>query len=116
MFKIKLNAKTMKMWLFCLYLACFSAYAMQMERTFPVGVMRGKLSTTALADIVIDGKLRKHTPGLRIYSDINLTVTLGSLDVRNLLINYTQNEFGEIEKIWILTAEEASVPIPKAQK
>jgi hypothetical protein len=113
------SMKTLKLWIFSLCIACFvgqATHAMQMERTFPVGVKRGKLSTTALAEIVIDGKLRQATAGLRIYSDHNLFITLGSIDVRNIMINYTQNEFGEIEKIWVLTLDEASVPIPTIKK
>jgi hypothetical protein len=111
-----IKAKTLRLWIVSLWLVCFSVHAMQMERTFPAGVMRGKMSTTALAELVIDGKLRQTSPGLRIYSDQNLFVTLGSLDVRNIIVNYKQNEFSEITTIWILTAEEASVPIPKAKK
>jgi hypothetical protein len=91
----------------------FSVQAMQLERNFPEGVKRGKLTTTALAEMVIDGKFRVATPVLRIYSEDNLTVTLASVDVKNLVINYLENDVGEVVKIWILTADEASVPIPK---
>ncbi|MFZ6799693.1 hypothetical protein [Undibacterium sp. Di24W] len=91
----------------------FSANAMQVERMFPEGIKRGKLSTTALAELVIDGKLRQSAVGIRIYSEDNLTVTPASVDVRNVIIYYQENEFGEIQKVWILTAEEASKPIPK---
>ncbi|MFC0351516.1 hypothetical protein [Undibacterium danionis] len=100
-------------WLFASFSLIFSANAMQVERMFPEGIKRGKLSTTALAELVIDGKLRQSAIGIRIYSEDNLTVTPASVDVNNVVIYYLENEFGEIQKIWILTAEEASKPIPK---
>ncbi|MBR7801178.1 hypothetical protein [Undibacterium fentianense] len=87
--------------------------AMQIERRFPEEVKRGKMSTTVLAEIVIDGKLRLHTAGLRIYGDDNLIKTPASVDVSNVVVNYLENEFGEIEKIWILTLEESKVALPK---
>lgn len=100
-------------WLFASFSLIFSANAMQVERMFPDGIKRGKLSTTALAELVIDGKLRQSAVGIRIYNEDNLTVTPASVDVSNIIIFYLENEFGEIQKIWILTAEEASKPIPK---
>lgn len=112
-----LNGKTLRVFLIGSMLAIFglmsNAGAMQMERNFPVDVKRGKLSTTPLAELVIDGKLRLHTPALRIYSEDNLTLTIASVDVRNIMINYVENEFGEIQRIWVLTAEEARQPLPK---
>ncbi len=112
-----LNGKSLGLFLIGGVLAFFSlilnADAMQMERNFPVDVKRGKLSTTPLAELVIDGKLRLHSPALRIYSEDNLTLTIASVDVRNIMINYVENEFGEIQRIWVLTAEEARQPLPK---
>lgn len=112
-----LNSKSLRFVVIACLFAClnsfFSASAMQIERTFPPEVKRGKLSTTDLAELVIDGKLRDYSPGLRIYSEDNLTLTIASVDVRNIIINYVENEFGEIQKIWVLTAEEASQPLPK---
>lgn len=112
-----LNNKSLRLIVLSTVIAFFcimtNANAMQMERQFPIDVKRGKLSTTALAELVIDGKLRQHTPALRIYSEDNLTLTLASVDVRNIVINYVENEFGEIQKIWVLTAEEARQALPK---
>lgn len=112
-----LNSKSLRFVVISCLFTClsifFNASAMQIERTFPPEVKRGKLSTTDLAELVIDGKLRMYSPGLRIYSEDNLTLTIASVDVRNIIINYVENEFGEIQKIWVLTAEEARQPLPK---
>lgn len=95
-----------------LALGVTSVQAMQMDRAFPAGIKRGKMSTTALAEIVIDGKLKPLSVALRIYNDDNLLVTPASVDVRNIVVYYLENEVGEVHKIWILTAEEAKRPFP----
>jgi hypothetical protein len=117
MFNSENNSKKLRFlvltWLLASFSLIFSAQAMQVERNFPEGIKRGKLSTTALAELVIDGKFRHSAVGIRIYNEDNLTMTPASVDVSNVIIFYLENEFGEIQKIWILTAEEASKPIPR---
>lgn len=111
-----ISNKTSKLLLFiCTLLFAFAlsnVQAMQMDRAFPAGIKRGKMSTTALAEIVIDGKLKPLSVALKIYSDDNLTVTPASVNVRNIVVYYLENEVGEVQKIWILTAEEARRPFP----
>ncbi len=99
--------------LLMLLLSCFVTSAMAQERVFPLQARRGKLSVTALADILIDGKLKLTTPATRIYNEDGLIVVSSSLDNVNAPVNYTVNEFGEVERIWILTAQEASKPVAK---
>lgn len=112
-----LTSKSLRFVVIACLFSCLSSFltvnAMQLERTFPPEVKRGKMSTTELAELVIDGKLRATSPALRIFSEENLTLTLASVDVRNIVINYVENEFGEIQKIWVLTADEARQPLPK---
>lgn len=108
----KLPKHFLAIWTLLLAFAVTNLHAMQMDRPFPAGIKRGKMSTTALAEIVIDGKLKPLSVALKIYSDDNLTVTPASLDVRNIIVYYLENEVGEIQKIWILTAEEAKRPFP----
>jgi len=94
-------------------MSVFSVHAMQFERKFPEDVKRGKLTTTALAQLLIDGKLRVDSPALRIFNEDNSISTISSIDVRNVVINYVENEIGEIVRVWILTAEEARQALPK---
>lgn len=100
-------------WILTGFMSILSVNAMQVERRFPEDVKRGKLTTTTLAQLVIDGKLRVDSPALRIFNEDNSIVTIASVDVRNIVINYAENEIGEIIRIWILTAEEARQPLPK---
>jgi hypothetical protein len=112
MFGKKLSKQLLLVWTLVLAFAVTNVQAMQMDRPFPEGIKRGKMSTTALADIVIDGKLRLLSVALKIYNEDNLIVTSGTLDVRNIVVYYLENDVGEILKIWILTAEEAKRPFP----
>ncbi|MBI3713619.1 MAG: hypothetical protein HY253_11765 [Burkholderiales bacterium] len=104
-----------------LFMACVlsallmsSLHAMQVERSFPEGIKRGKLSTTALADLVIDGKLLHSSVALRIFDEENRIVMPASLYVKNAPVNYLLNEMGEVHRVWMLTEEEARRPLPKS--
>jgi hypothetical protein len=112
-----LNSKTLRLlmlsWILTVFMSILSVNAMQIERKFPEDIKRGKLTTTALAQLVIDGKLRVDSPALRIFNEDNSISTIASVDVRNIVINYVENEIGEIVRIWILSAEEARQPLPK---
>jgi hypothetical protein len=94
-------------------LAFFTISVMAIERNFPQDTKRGKLSVTRLADLVIDGKLRRIVPSTRIYNEEGLIVTTSALYSVNAAINYTENDFGDIERVWILTAAEASQKLVK---
>lgn len=91
-----------------------SVHAKQVERNFPEGIKRGKLSTTALADLVIDGKLRVSSVALRIFDVENRIVMPASLYVNNVPVYYLMNDMGEVHRVWILTEEEARRPMPKS--
>lgn len=107
-----LPKRLLMVWTLLLAFAMTQLHAMQLERPFPAGIKRGKMSTTALAEIVIDGKVKALSVALKIYSDDNLTLTPASVDVTNIIVYYLENEVGEIQTIWILTAEEAKRPFP----
>lgn len=113
MLKSKILRLVVLSWLFTALMSVFSGHAMQFERKFPEDVKRGKLTTTALAQLLIDGKLRVDSPALRIFNEDNSISTISSIDVRNVVINYVENEIGEIVRVWILTAEEARQALPK---
>ena len=108
-----LPRKSLQSLMLALFLACFSINALAEAREFPAQVKRGKLTITAMADLVIDGKLRLTTPSTRIYSEEGMRITTSELNGGKVAVNYILNEFGEIEKIWLLTAEEAKQALPK---
>lgn len=90
-----------------------AVHAWQAERFFPAHTQRGKLTMTELADVVIDGKLRVTAINLRIINEFGGFIAPASLWVKDSPINYTVNEFAEVDTIWVLTKEEASIPLPK---
>ncbi|TXI95672.1 MAG: hypothetical protein E6Q34_02530 [Burkholderiaceae bacterium] len=114
-----LSQKTLKaLFLVCclwMMTASSALQARQLERNFPVGVKRGKMTTTDLAQVVIDGKLRLLSPALRIYNEENAITPVAHVYVRNIIVFYLEDDVGEILKIWILTPEETKLPLPKAQ-
>lgn len=92
--------------------------AMQLDaqaRPFPGHVRRGILKCSAAPQIVINDKLMVTTPSTRIYNDANLIVQPAYLGSVSKVINYTLNNMGQVDKIWILSDVEADTPIPKKE-
>lgn len=82
-------------------------------RPFPPNTKRGKMTPAyAAPDIYIDGKLRQMSPAARIFNEENLTVVPGGLDGKDIVVNYTEDIYGNIDRIWILTREEARMRLP----
>ncbi|WP_374582714.1 hypothetical protein [Pseudoduganella sp.] len=103
---------------FLLALAAFislPALAEQEPRPFPPNAKRGKMSPGYAPDIYIDGKLRQLSPAARIVSDDNMTITPGSLREKDVVVNYTEDMNGYIDRVWILTREEARLRAPNAR-
>jgi hypothetical protein len=105
--------KSLQSLLMSLFLLGVSLTAMADGRDFPGHAKRGELSVTRLADLVVNGKLKLTTPSTRIYSEDGMLITSSALTAFKAPINYTENEFGEIETLWLLSREEAKVPAPK---
>ena len=96
-----------------LLLLCVSLNALADGRNFPAHAKRGELSITKLADLVINGKLKLTTPSTRMYSEDGMLITSSTLNAVKAPVNYTENEFGEIETLWLLSAEEVKMAPPK---
>ena len=100
----------------CLLLAAtmFSVFAF--DRPFPDTVKRGTLLTSGYTTVLINGKERKLSPATVIRNQDNLIEQPASLPNTPMVINYTENFEGEIDRIWILSSDEASRPVPAQQK
>lgn len=85
-------------------------------RNFPANTKRGVLDMSAYPDVIIDKKIRNTAPGLRIYTTDNLTVTVGSLNASSTIVNYTENNYGDVERIWILTQAEIDKVLPVVEE
>lgn len=77
------------------------------RRHFPSNVKRGKMTLGYGRDIVIDGKPRQLSPAARIFSAENRSVTPSSVRDQDIIVNYTDDLHGYINRVWILTPEEA---------
>ncbi|TFW09323.1 hypothetical protein E4K72_06595 [Oxalobacteraceae bacterium OM1] len=80
-------------------------------RPFPASAKRGTMSPAPYPAIVIDGKSRHLVPGARIWNSENLIEMPAALRGSDFKINYTETEQGDIDRVWILTPEEAKEPI-----
>ncbi|KQV53918.1 MULTISPECIES: hypothetical protein [unclassified Duganella] len=79
-------------------------------RPFPPSAKRGKMAFGYAPDIAIDGKPRQLSPAARIFSEENLTLVPSALAEATLIVNYTEDMNGNIDRVWILTQEEARLP------
>ena len=86
--------------------------ALAFERPFPDTAKRGAMTPAPYPAIVIDGKNRALSSGARIWNQENLIELPAALRGQNLPVNYTENEQGDIDRVWILNRDEASRPPP----
>ncbi len=92
-------------------LATLSAHAF--ERPFPANVKRGEMTPGNYPRIFINDKPRLLSPGARIWNESNTIDMPSSLRGTDIVVNYTENNDGDIDRVWILTKEEAKRLVPK---
>lgn len=83
------------------------------ERPFPANTKRGTMSPALHPAVIIDGKQRTLSPGARIWNQENLIEVPASLRGANFVINYTEDNQGAIDRVWLLTPDEAKKSPPK---
>lgn len=101
-----------KRFLIWLLLAIVTLPAHAFERPFPPIAKRGTLSTVDYPTIAIDDKVRQLSIGAWIKNENNTIDMPASLAGRKFTVNYTENSQGEIDRVWILSPEEALKPAP----
>lgn len=105
------------MWLERLLISCLltvttiSAFAF--ERPFPPGTKRGTMTPAVYPKIVINDKTRTLSAGARIWSQRNTIDMPASIRGEDIVVHYTENQAGQIDRVWILTPEEIARPAPK---
>ncbi|WP_423708859.1 hypothetical protein [Undibacterium sp. WLX3042] len=85
------------------------------QRQFPPNALRGVLDMSSYPDVRMDDKPRHLAPSSRIYNTDNLIVLAATLDAPKIIVNYTENSFGDIDKVWILTSDEMPKQLPKPE-
>lgn len=88
--------------------------ALAFERPFPPTAKRGVMRPDLYPAIIIDGRPRIMTPAARIWNTDNMIEMPASLPIKNVAVNYTENDALEIERVWILSDEETR-QTPKQQ-
>ncbi|PFH08819.1 hypothetical protein BCF11_1194 [Collimonas sp. PA-H2] len=92
-------------------LATLAFSAMAVERDFPATTLRGKMTITAYPTVAMSGNVLRLSPGSRIWNTQQLTQVPSSLGSDTYLVNYTLNIQGDIDRVWVLTPDEAGVKI-----
>ncbi|MFZ6770977.1 hypothetical protein ACO0LM_28305 [Undibacterium sp. Di26W] len=85
------------------------------ERSFPTNTKRGVLNMSKYPDVIMDGKIRYTVPATRFYDAQNMLILPTYLTGNYIIVNYTDNDFGELQKIWVLTADERKRVLPKPE-
>jgi hypothetical protein len=102
--------------LFALLLtATLALPVLAIDRPFPANVLRGKFTPGYFPDITLDGKARQLSPAARIFNEDNRIEMPAAVRGKDLVVNYTVDSMGNIDRIWILTAEEAAQKVPTAK-
>ena len=94
-------------------LATTAFAAAALERNFPDTVKRARITPSVYPAIVINGKVRNLSAGARIWNEDNRIELPASLRGSGLPANYTENFEGDIDRVWLLSPEEARIPLPK---
>jgi hypothetical protein len=97
-----------------LILSVLPAYAF--ERLFPPIAKRGTLSTEDYPTIAINGKIRQLSAGAWIRNENNTIDMPVTLRGRRFVVNYTENNQGEIDRVWILSPTEANAIPPNERQ
>ena len=81
-------------------------------RSFPPDAKRGELVVLGAPDIAMDGKADRLSPGVRIRDASNALVLSGVFVNAKLIVNYTRDNLGLVQNIWVLNAEEIKQKMP----
>ena len=78
-------------------------------RQFPAAAKRGNLSVTAPPEVLINGRVERLAPGVRIHGLTNTLVMSTTLVGKTMVVNYTRENQGLIHEIWLLNQAEAAL-------
>lgn len=92
-----------------------AAPAHALDRLFPPQTKRGEMANVDFPTIRINGTERKLSAGAWIKNENNMIDMPVTLRDRRFTVNYTEDNEGNVNRVWILSPAEASVPLPKLQ-
>ena len=97
-----------------LFAVLLAVPAWAIDRPFPANILRGKFTPGYFPDIKLDGKARQLSPAARIFNEDNRIELPAAVRGKDIVVNYTVDNMGNIDRIWILTADEAAQKVPTA--
>lgn len=83
-----------------------------MVRGFPDAAQRGTLTITQSPEITLNGQPARLSPGARIHDQHDMLVLPAHLTGQTLLVNFVTESLGLVHEVWILTPDEAALPLP----
>ncbi len=83
-------------------------------RQFPPNAQRGRLKVVQGADVLVDGKAERLSPGARIRGPQNTLVMTGAITGQELVVNFVRDAYGNLHQVWLLTALEAKQKMKRA--
>ncbi len=86
---------------------------MQVQRNFPANALRGELLVTIAPEIKLNGKDARLSPGSRIRGPNQMLVMSGAITGEKLVVNYTVEQYGMVQDVWVLRPEEIKKLWPK---
>lgn len=101
-------------WMVLFLAACAALPALAFERPFPPQALRGTMTPGYAPDVTIDGKPRQLSPSSRIFNQDNMIEMPAALRGKEIVVNYTVDGMGYIDRVWMLSGEEAAVKRPTA--
>jgi hypothetical protein len=101
-------------WIALFFAALTAIPALAIDRPFPPQALRGKMTPGYAPDVTIDGKARQLSPSSRIFNQDNMIEMPAALRGKDIVVNYTVDAMGYIDRIWILDSDEAAVKRPTA--
>jgi hypothetical protein len=92
-----------------------AAPAHALDRLFPPQTKRGEMSNVDFPGVKINGAERRLSAGAWIKNENNTIDMPVTLRGRQFIVNYTEDNEGNVNRVWILSPAEASMPLPKPQ-
>ena len=82
------------------------------DRPFPPNAQRGTMTLGYFPAITLNGAARQLAAGARIFNRHNTIDMPASVTGSNIVVNYTEDGMGYIDRVWILTRDEAAQDLP----
>ncbi|RZI84986.1 MAG: hypothetical protein EOP38_06880 [Rubrivivax sp.] len=85
----------------------------QFQRNFPAKALRGEMVVTGAPEVTLNGKPARLAPGSRIRDQNQMLLMSGAITGQKLIVNYTVEQYGLLQDVWVLRPAEIAKTWPK---